>query len=131
GPELALENAAQVTGRLDLETLRFRVHLAFTRSKQNVDVALALKLLDVGLQGARIAVEVLVGAELQPVDEDAGHDGAAMLARQFHQSQMPRMQVAHGGHERDMQLTAQLVAQLFDGVYDFQEGLRLRMRAKG
>ena len=50
---------------------------------------------------ARIAVEVLVRPELQPVDEDAGDHRVAVLARDPAQRQMAVVQVAHRRHERD------------------------------
>ena len=55
----------------------------------------------VGLERARIAVEVLVRSELQPVDEDARDDGVAVLRAMLHQRQVARVQVAHRRHERD------------------------------
>jgi hypothetical protein len=79
---------------------------------------------NIGRQCARVLVEVFAGAELQAVDENAGDHRVAMLTRQFHQRQVARVQVAHGGHERHAQLAAQLITQFLDGVYYFQECLR-------
>ena len=53
----------------------------------------------VALHVAWVAGEVLVRAELRGVDEDAhGHD-VVLGAGHFHQRHMPRVQVAHRGHE--------------------------------
>src|SRR5690606_28146806 len=120
-PEFAFENISQRRRRLDAIALRFRVHLALIRREQYIDVAVALQLLDVRRERTRIPVEILVGAELQAVHENTRHHGVAVLTGKLHERQVARMQVAHGGHERDVQLATQLIAQFFNGVNDFQE----------
>ena len=46
-------------------------------------------------------------------------DRVAMLARHLHQGQVAVVKVAHGGHEGNAGLAAQMIAQVLDGVYDF------------
>jgi len=53
-----------------------------------------------------------------------------MLARQAHQGQVGRVQIAHGGHECHPQLTPQLITQSLDGMDDFQDGLRRAAQAE-
>ncbi len=118
GAEFAFEDVAQVVRRLDAVFLRLGVHVALGGREQHVD-AFLLQLLDVCLQRARVFVEVFVGAELQPVDEDRRDHRVAVLARQAHQAQVALMQVAHGRHEGDAVLAAQLVAQFLDRGDDF------------
>ena len=55
----------------------------------------------VGVEGARIAGEVFVGAELGGVDEDADGDESARFARGANQRGMARVQRAHGGDKAD------------------------------
>src|SRR5258706_14862436 len=49
----------------------------------------------------RVAREILVGAELQRVDEDADDDSVSELPRAVHEAQMTFVEVAHGGNEAD------------------------------
>ena len=56
----------------------------FARREQHVD-AVSLELDAVGFERTWIPIEILVGAELQPVDEDAGDDAIAVAPRDFHQ----------------------------------------------
>lgn len=49
-----------------------------------------------------------------------------MLSREFHQSQMSLVQIAHRWHKRNAKLTSQLIAQFFNGVYNLQYILRRR-----
>ena len=99
GPRRALELLGE-RRRLDAIDLRRRIHLLFLRIEEHVD-AFALEPRAVGLQRPRIAVEVLVRAELQPIDEDAGDDGVAVLAGDPAQRQVAVVQVAHRRDERD------------------------------
>ena len=98
-PELTLENATQICRRQNLITLRLGVHFFFVRSKQHIHVAFALELFNIGLKRTRIPVKIFIGPELQAVHKNAGNHRIAMLARQFHERQMPLMQVTHGGHK--------------------------------
>src|SRR5258706_14803176 len=49
----------------------------------------------------RVAREILVGAELQRVDEDADDDSVSELPRAVHEAQMAFVEIAHGGNEAD------------------------------
>jgi hypothetical protein len=89
---------AQVGRRIDAEFLRLRIQVFFGRREQHVH-AFLFQLVDVGLEGARILVEILVRAELQAVDEDRGDHRVAVLARQAHQRQVALVQIAHGRDE--------------------------------
>ena len=71
-----------------------RIHRGDVRRVDEIDAGLA-QLHDVVVEGARIAVEILVRTELQRVDEDGGDDGRVLRARAFDQRQMPRVQCAH------------------------------------
>ena len=66
GAELAFEQVLDF-GRFDLIGLRFGVKLLFVGGEENVDAS-GLELGTVVGEGARVLVEVLVGAELQSVD---------------------------------------------------------------
>ncbi len=118
GTELALERIAQVGRRVDAEFLGLRVQVLLGRREQHVH-AFLFQFFHVGLEGARVLVEVFVGAELQAVDEDGRDHRIAMLARQSHQRQVALVQVAHGGNKGGAQLTAELVTQFFNGGDDF------------
>ncbi len=120
GSEFAFQDVAQVVRRLHAVFLRLRVHVALGGRKQHVD-AFLLQLLDVVLQRARVLVEILIGTELQPVDEDRRDHRVTVLTRQAHQRQVAFMQVAHGRHEGRPVLSAQLVPQLVNGGNDFHE----------
>ena len=74
----------------------------------------------VGDQGARVLGQVLVGTELQRVDEDAGDHEVGALAGFLHQGDMPLVQVAHGRHEGDALAFA---ARTRHGGAQFQYGL--------
>src|SRR3546814_14163138 len=69
-PEFTLEYAAQVRRGLHLEILRLRIHFPLVGGKQHINIALTFKLLDIGSQGARIMVEILVRSELQTIHEN-------------------------------------------------------------
>ena len=55
---------------------------------------------DPGPASLGTAVEILPGAELQRVDKNADHDALCQRAGVAHQSDVTRMQIAHGGHKR-------------------------------
>jgi hypothetical protein len=115
--EFAFQDVAKVMGRIHAIFLWLRIHVGFRGGEQHVD-ALALQLLDVVLQRAWIFVEVLVGAELQPVHEDRRHHGVTMLARQAHQRKVAFVQVAHRRHEGGALAGGEAGAQFFDGGGD-------------
>ncbi len=106
GAEFAFQRIAERVGRLDAVFLRLRVQVLLGRREQHVD-AFLFQLVDVGLEGARILVEVFVRAELQAVHENGGDDRVAMLARQAHQRQVAFVQVAHRRNKSGAQLAAQ------------------------
>ena len=56
------------------------------------------QLCEVGIQGTRIGVEILMRRELGGVDEDADHHMLGMFFRLGHQRDMTGMKGAHGGH---------------------------------
>ena len=67
--------------RLHAVDLRRRIHVVLVRREQYVD-PFALELRTVGFERSRVAIEVLVRTELQPVDEDARDDTVGVtLAR--------------------------------------------------
>ncbi len=88
GPGRALELLRE-RRRHHAVDLRRRIHLLFLRREQHVD-AFVLEARAVGVDRPRIAVEVLVRPELQPVDEDAGDHDVAVLARDAAQRQVAR-----------------------------------------
>ena len=77
-----------------------------------------MQLASVYFQRSRVAVEVLVRQELQPVDKNADHHDAAQRLGLAHQGQVAVVQVAHGGHEGGTAAARQGVAQVRDGVDD-------------
>src|SRR4029453_16808750 len=76
------------------------VHLVHGRREHEVDTELVADL-EVRVQRARIALEVIFAIELKRVDEDADNDGVAALARSLNQPSVTPMQRAHGRHEPD------------------------------
>ena len=77
------------------------IQLLRRRSEDHVD-ALGRAQLQVGFEVARIAVEVLAGAELQRVDEDRHDDEVrAILPRDANQREMTFMEKAHRRNEAD------------------------------
>ncbi len=103
-PGPALEHGGQRTG-LDGDLGLSgppRVDLVHCRREDDVGT-LAGTHLEVGLEGAWIAVEILRGPELQRVDEDRGDDraGAAPRASDPEQAGVTLVQRAHGGHKDD------------------------------
>ena len=75
-----------------------RVHFFHRWGEQQVAAGIQQALL-IGFQGARVAGEVFVDAELQRIDEDAGHHEVDALTGFFHQGGVAVMQVAHGWDE--------------------------------
>ena len=112
---MPFQDVGQIGGRLHREALGLGVELFFRRSKHDITTR-SLELFAVGRECARVGVEVFVRAELQAVDEDAGHGHIAHAAGVLDQGQMARMQIAHGGHKSGVAVRSQGAAQLGDGV---------------
>ncbi len=83
-----------------MELLWHGIEFALVRRKDHVD-AERREPGEIGVEGARIAVEVLRRAELQTVHEDAHDHALAVAAGNAHQIEMSFVQIAHGRHERD------------------------------
>ena len=115
-----------IGGRIDVVALRLRVHLGLV-GREHVGDAGCLEHCAVGRERARIAVEILAGAELQAIDEDARDHIVGVLAGLLHQGDVAGVQVAHGGHEGDRAGGGAGGAQAVDGVMD----LHGRFRRKG
>ena len=82
----------------------------------------------IGLEGARITVEILIRAKLQAVDENAGDNRIAVRARLSHQRQMTRVQVAHGRYENDASALLERVAEFRNGSVDLhRKAFRMTM----
>jgi hypothetical protein len=81
----------------------------------------------VRLAGARLLVGLLLLCDLKPVPEDRRDHAGRTLARYAHESQMPVVDVAHGGHAGHPRLLLQALAQLLYAADDFHEdeGLEL------
>ena len=78
-----------------------RIHLGRGRGEHDVD-ALGLTRADIGVERARIAVEIVLAIELQRIDEDADDDDVAFARRACaHQPRVARVQRAHRRHEAD------------------------------
>jgi hypothetical protein len=119
--KLEPKRAFEVLGhwwRHDAVNLRHRIHLLLSRREQHIDTCL-LKTRTVGLKGARVAVEILVGTELQAIHKNAGDNGVAMVARVPHELEVPRVQVAHRRHECDLAGIGQPGTELGGGGADF------------
>jgi len=129
GPKLALEDVGQLGRRQQLEALRLRIQLRFRRGKQHIATG-GFELRAVGLEGARVAVEIFVRQKLQAVDEDAGHRHVAQWPGAVHQSQMAGVQVAHGGHEGGAVKLRQVLAQ-FGAAADDAHGVAGAKVGKG
>ena len=114
---MAFEDVAQVGGGVDLEGLRLGIKVFFTRGKQHV-AAGGFQALGIGIQGAGVAVEVLVRGKLQAVDKNTGHRHVTQCSGLLHQGDVAVVQVAHGGHKRGFSKALQGVAQVGDGVDD-------------
>ncbi len=97
--EMAFQDVGQCLVGCHGEGLRLGVQVTLVGRKHHVATG-GGELVAVGLQGAGVGVEVFVGAELQPVDEDAGHGHVTQRHGLAHQIQVTVVQVAHGGHER-------------------------------
>src|SRR5690606_36428542 len=70
GAKLAFENVRDLRIRQNLEHLWLRVEIKFARREQHVATC-RFQLCTICLPGTRIAIEILMGQELQPIDENA------------------------------------------------------------
>ena len=100
-----------------------RIHFLLLRCEQDVDTQ-TLQCFEIGFERTRIAVEVLVRPELEPVDEDAGDHRVAVLARDAHELQVPIVQIAHRWHERDFASVGKSCVKLGSGGDDIHRGAR-------
>ena len=103
-------DAAEVArARGPLEALRDPAHVDVGREALGVEVvprgrvdgvhALAGEQVEVGVERARIAREVLARPELERVHEDADHHRVARGPRATHEGRVALVEGAHGGHE--------------------------------
>src|SRR5207248_762785 len=93
------------------------IHLVLTRREQDIDAA-PLELRPIGIQRARIAIEVFVRPELKSIDEDAGDDAIPMAARNVDERQVTRVQIAHRGNEGDALGLCEAIAKLIGWLND-------------
>jgi hypothetical protein len=98
----------------------FRVHLVAVRREQVLH-ALGEELFAISRERPRIGVEILAGAELQRIDENADDDHIGKLASAADEFEVARMEIAHRGHEGDgfirLPMALQGVAQGVTGRY--------------
>ena len=103
-PEMARpERPAQVPAlRTDIHihALLLGMHVANARGEHQISL-MSLRKLQVLLQAARIELEVLVGTELQGIDEDTDDPVRALESCLIDQLAVSSMQRAHGGNEAD------------------------------
>ena len=99
GPVSTFERFGQ-HARLDMGVEPTRVHRGRSGCVHRVDTD-GGALLEVGVDGARIALEVGCDVELQWVDEDRHDDGIGMVPGLVDQCQVAGVQRAHRGHEPD------------------------------
>ena len=97
--------------------LRRRIHLLLSRHEQHVD-AFAFEAAPIRIRRSRVTVEVLVRPELQPVDEDAGDDGVAALARDPAQREVALVQIAHRRNECHALRVREMFRKFGGGVND-------------
>ena len=79
------------------------VHLVRRRCEDHIHTHLPA-CFRIGIERLWVRIEILVGAELRRVDEDADDDEIARGPRGFDQRQMPRVQSSHRRHEADASL---------------------------
>ena len=87
-------------GGLDERGIARRVDRLYVRQEEEV-AARGFEHGGVLFRLAGVAGEVLVRPELGRVDEDGRHDPVGPLAGDPHEGEMPLVESAHGGHERD------------------------------
>ena len=100
GAEFAIKHVLN-GGRFDKVFLRLWVEILLAGGEQHSDASGA-QLVAIGLESARVGIEIFVRAELQSIDKNRGHDGIAMRARLFHQTDVPGVEIAHRRHEYDL-----------------------------
>ena len=110
GPERAFENVLEV-GRLDHESLRLRVDLRLGGGEHDVH-AHVFHHFRIGVQGARVALEIFLRPELDPVDEYADDGARRAMLREAHQLDVARVEIAHGRDEDVVGLALQPLAQI-------------------
>ncbi len=119
-PAGAAQDARQFRDRNGRHVLqRARIDFGDRRREQHIQSG-GFQLAGILGQRARIAGEVLVGAELGRVDENAGDGARGLLAGAFDQMDVATVQVPHGGHESHsfsrLPPGGDLSAQFGDGV---------------
>ena len=122
--ETGSECAVELVGdqrRLHTVGLGRRIHVVLVRREQDVD-ALALETCAVRVEAPRVAVEILVRTELQPIDEDARDDAVAVTARDAHQRQVALVEIAHRRHECDAAGAGEPLAQRIGRLDHFHRG---------
>ena len=106
GPGLALEDVAERAGRDPDARVAVLVDDVGGRGEDEVD-ARGRADLQVGVEGARVAREVLAWAELQRVEEDRDDDVCGALASGADQGRVPVVQRAHGHDDGDVAVVEQ------------------------
>jgi hypothetical protein len=95
--------AAKVLGNnryIDISKWLTRVHLFDRWSKHYIDAVFSTEF-EIGIQIARISLEILLTIELKRVHENCCNDYVIVKARAIKQGRVSRMQRSHGGHETD------------------------------
>ena len=77
------------------------VHLFAFGGEDEVDAARRSQSGDVGVEGARVGPEILVGGKLPRVDEDGDGDGVVVAPRELDEREVAVVQRAHRRHEPD------------------------------
>src|SRR5438128_3501053 len=85
------------------------IHSLGRRREDQVDT-LATTDVQIGLQGARVAAEVLPRTKLRGIDEDRHDDETALRTGGADQAGMAGMQRAHGGYETQLEVTVSSLA---------------------
>ena len=119
GAELAIKLVLN-RRRLDHIRLRLGVKVGLGRREQHADAG-GGELVAVGLESARVLVEILVRAELQAIDEDRGDHGVAVGAGLFHQADVAGVEVAHGRHEDEAAAPLERRPQVGDAGMDLHD----------
>ena len=122
----AVEDVLQV-GRLDHVGLRRRINLFFVGDEHDVNARRA-QLLAIRLQRTRVALEILLGAELQPIDENAHHRARSARLGEIDQLDVASVQIAHRRHEHVVRLALQAFAQGGDRMDDVHVESRIEER---
>ena len=99
GSDLSFEHVGHGAGGYTGDRVR-RVHRRPLRGEQAVH-APGVCQSPIAVQVAGVATEVLLGPELQRVDENAQHHAVGQLPGAVHEAQVPFMEEAHRGDEPD------------------------------